>query len=189
MLSDKLFAELDICEETQNGIRDMGFEFMSLIQAKTVGPLLAGRDLLAQARTGSGKTLAFLIPSIELLHKGHFAQRNGTGVIVLSPTRYVVLILQSASVCVLCGSSSIEPSRQPGSRPSGQPGSWILDACLNHFPDCHRSALKPAIEGFVATLFSRKGHAQATPRTHGVVVCSFLVLAFCFSVLLCWYIM
>lgn len=44
------------------------------------------------------------------------------------------------------------------------------------------------IEGFIATPFSRKGHAQATLRIHGVVVCSFLVLAFYFSVLLCWYI-
>lgn len=96
ILSDKRFDSLEICEETQNGIKDMGFANMTLIQSKTVIPLLAGRDLLAQARTGSGKTLAFLIPSIELLHKGHFAQRNGTGVIVLSPTRE--LSLQTYSV-------------------------------------------------------------------------------------------
>ena len=96
ILSDKLFDDLDICEETKQGIRDMEFKSLTLIQSKTVEPLLAGRDLLAQARTGSGKTLAFLIPSIELLHKGHFAQRNGTGVIVLSPTRE--LSLQTYSV-------------------------------------------------------------------------------------------
>ena len=30
---------------------------------------------------------AFLIPSIELLHRTQFKPRNGTGVIVISPTR------------------------------------------------------------------------------------------------------
>jgi ATP-dependent RNA helicase DDX18/HAS1 len=45
------------------------------------------RDLLAAAKTGSGKTLAFLIPAVELLHKLKFMPRNGTGVIVISPTR------------------------------------------------------------------------------------------------------
>lgn len=37
--------------------------------------------------TGSGKTLAFLIPCIELLFRAKFLQRNGTGAIVISPTR------------------------------------------------------------------------------------------------------
>ncbi len=49
--------------------------------------LLKGRDLIGAAKTGSGKTLAFLIPALELLHKVKFGQRNGTGVLVISPTR------------------------------------------------------------------------------------------------------
>jgi len=79
ILSEEVFDLQDICEETKKGIADQGFENLSQIQAKTIKPLLAGRDLLAQAKTGSGKTLAFLMPAIELLHKSHFAQRNGTG--------------------------------------------------------------------------------------------------------------
>ena len=43
--------------------------------------------MLAAAKTGSGKTLAFLIPAVELLWKLNFKPRNGTGVIVISPTR------------------------------------------------------------------------------------------------------
>ncbi|PIO71598.1 DEAD/DEAH box helicase [Teladorsagia circumcincta] len=46
-----------------------------------------GRDVLASAKTGSGKTLAFLIPAIELLLKLDWKQYNGTGVIIVSPTR------------------------------------------------------------------------------------------------------
>jgi ATP-dependent RNA helicase DDX18/HAS1 len=39
------------------------------------------------AKTGSGKTLAFLIPAVELIYKLKFMPRNGTGVIIISPTR------------------------------------------------------------------------------------------------------
>ena len=46
---------------------------------------------MGAAKTGSGKTLAFLIPAIELLYKLHFKPRNGTGVIIISPTRELAL--------------------------------------------------------------------------------------------------
>ncbi len=36
---------------------------------------------------GSGKTLAFLVPAVELMYKLKFMPRNGTGVIIISPTR------------------------------------------------------------------------------------------------------
>ncbi|KAF1742392.1 hypothetical protein MXB_1230, partial [Myxobolus squamalis] len=38
-----------------------------------------------------GKTLAFLIPAIEALYKKKFRPRNGTGVIIISPTRELAL--------------------------------------------------------------------------------------------------
>lgn len=65
----------------------MGFESMTEIQAKSIPPLLEGRDLVGSAKTGSGKTLAFLIPAVELIYKLKFMPRNGTGVIIISPTR------------------------------------------------------------------------------------------------------
>eukprot|EP00744_Colponema_vietnamica_P001842 GILI01003003.1.p1 GENE.GILI01003003.1~~GILI01003003.1.p1 ORF type:complete len:473 (+),score=143.46 GILI01003003.1:493-1911(+) len=64
---------------------------MTEVQARTIGPLLEGKDVLASAKTGSGKTLAFLVPAIELLNKVKFLPRNGTGVIVISPTRELAL--------------------------------------------------------------------------------------------------
>jgi ATP-dependent RNA helicase DDX18/HAS1 len=39
----------------------------------------------------SGKTLAFLIPCIELLHKAKVSNKNGTGVIVIAPTRELAM--------------------------------------------------------------------------------------------------
>lgn len=47
--------------------------------------------MLGAAKTGSGKTLAFLIPAIEILSSLRFKPRNGTGVIVVSPTRELAL--------------------------------------------------------------------------------------------------
>ena len=52
---------------------------------------MAGKDVLGAAKTGSGKTLAFLIPAIEILSALRFKPRNGTGVLVISPTRELAL--------------------------------------------------------------------------------------------------
>ncbi|KXS17950.1 DEAD-domain-containing protein [Gonapodya prolifera JEL478] len=64
---------------------------MTEIQARTVPPALTGKDILGAAKTGSGKTLAFLIPAVEMLAKVGFKPRNGTGAIIISPTRELAL--------------------------------------------------------------------------------------------------
>jgi len=87
----KTFAELNLSEKTMKGIKDMGFETMTEIQQRGIPPLLAGRDVLGAAKTGSGKTLSFLIPAVEMLSSLRFKPRNGTGVIVVSPTRELAL--------------------------------------------------------------------------------------------------
>ncbi|KAI9368781.1 ATP-dependent RNA helicase has1 [Aspergillus egyptiacus] len=87
----KMFTELNLSEKTLAGIKEMGFDTMTEIQQRTIPPLLAGRDVLGAAKTGSGKTLAFLIPAIEMLSALRFKPRNGTGVIVVSPTRELAL--------------------------------------------------------------------------------------------------
>ena len=95
---DDQFASLDLSEATQSAIKDMGFTTMTDIQRRAIPPLLAGRDVLGQAKTGSGKTLAFLIPAVEFLAKVQWKPRNGTGAIVISPTRELALqIFQVAS--------------------------------------------------------------------------------------------
>uniref|UniRef100_H3DKE6 ATP-dependent RNA helicase n=1 Tax=Tetraodon nigroviridis TaxID=99883 RepID=H3DKE6_TETNG len=90
---DTSFASLAelVSENTLKGVKELGFEHMTEIQHKTIRPLLEGRDVLAAAKTGSGKTLAFLIPCIELIYKLKFMPRNGTGVIILSPTRELAM--------------------------------------------------------------------------------------------------
>ncbi|GJD02174.1 ATP-dependent RNA helicase HAS1 [Colletotrichum higginsianum] len=85
------FSQLNLSEKTMKAIQEMGFTKMTEIQRRGIPPLLSGKDVLGAAKTGSGKTLAFLIPAIEMLHALRFKPRNGTGVIVVSPTRELAL--------------------------------------------------------------------------------------------------
>jgi len=85
--SSKKFEDLPINDTIKMAIKNMKYETMTHIQSRTIPHLLKGRDVLGAAKTGSGKTLAFLIPAIELLLKANFTQKNGTGIIVITPTR------------------------------------------------------------------------------------------------------
>jgi len=87
----QVFSDLNLSEKTAKALEEMGFSQMREIQSRTIPPLLTGRDVLGAAKTGSGKTLAFLIPAIEMLHSLKFKPRNGTGVIIVTPTRELAL--------------------------------------------------------------------------------------------------
>ena len=94
---ENTFQSLPLSEATQAGLAVMEFSRMTQIQSMAIPPLLAGKDLIGAAKTGSGKTLAFLIPTLELLHKAKFTTRNGTGAIIIAPTRE--LAMQIYGVC------------------------------------------------------------------------------------------
>ena len=87
-----VFADMALNAATQAAIAGMGISAPTPIQAESIPQLLAGRDLIGQARTGSGKTLAFAVP---------LAQRCDPSLrrvqaLVLVPTRE--LAIQVASV-------------------------------------------------------------------------------------------
>ncbi|KAI8469356.1 MAG: DEAD-domain-containing protein [Monoraphidium minutum] len=90
-MSEAGFDGLELSEATRKAVAEMGFTRMTEVQARTIPALLTGRDVLGAARTGSGKTLAFLIPAAELLHRAKFMPRNGTGAVVIAPTRELAL--------------------------------------------------------------------------------------------------
>ena len=85
------FTDLNLSAPTLKAIQKLGFTKMTEVQSRTIPPLLAGKDVLGAAKTGSGKTLAFLLPAIELLYSLKFKPRNGTGAIVITPTRELAL--------------------------------------------------------------------------------------------------
>ncbi|XP_057792442.1 DEAD-box ATP-dependent RNA helicase 27-like [Salvia miltiorrhiza] len=91
IMSSEAFEALPLSKLSMDAIRDMKFSFMTQIQSRSIPPLLEGKDVLGAARTGSGKTLAFLVPAVELLFNLRFTPRNGTGVIVICPTRELAM--------------------------------------------------------------------------------------------------
>ena len=86
-----VFANLPLSDKTLTALAEMQMTRLTQIQSMAIPPLLMGKDLIGAAKTGSGKTLAFLIPCLELLHKSKFHPRNGTGVMVISPTRELAM--------------------------------------------------------------------------------------------------
>lgn len=86
------FTSLNLAPKTEKAITEvLNFQKMTEIQARTIPAALMGKNILAAAKTGAGKTLAFLIPAIEMLVKCAYKPRNGTGVIIVSPTRELAL--------------------------------------------------------------------------------------------------
>lgn len=91
IFSNQRFDALPISDNLKSALKTQGFEQMTEIQAKSIPECLAGSDLVGAAKTGSGKTLAFLVPIIELLTKVQFTRKQGTGAIIISPTRELSL--------------------------------------------------------------------------------------------------
>jgi ATP-dependent RNA helicase DeaD len=77
------FGEIELPVTIARAIEKMGFTQPTEVQARAIGPLRAGKDLIGQAQTGTGKTAAFGIPIVEKVDpNGHFVQA-----LVLTPTR------------------------------------------------------------------------------------------------------
>lgn len=81
--SDRRFADFPLSPEILQGITEKGYEYATTVQAATIEPALAGRDLVVRSKTGSGKTAAFCIPVIERITAGD----RKTRAIALAPTR------------------------------------------------------------------------------------------------------
>ena len=81
------FAELGLSDAVLKAVRDVGYETPSAIQAATIPPLLAGRDVVGLAQTGTGKTAAFALPILSRLD----VSQKKPQALVLSPTRELAL--------------------------------------------------------------------------------------------------
>ncbi len=61
-----MFQSFNLNPALLRAVTDMGYTEPTPVQAKAIGPILEGHDLLAAAQTGTGKTAAFALP---ILHK------------------------------------------------------------------------------------------------------------------------
>ena len=77
------FNDLPLSKDVLRGIKALGFEKPTPIQAQSIMPLLEGRDVIGQAQTGTGKTAAFGIPMVESIDLSD----NRVQGLVLAPTR------------------------------------------------------------------------------------------------------
>ena len=86
------FSDLGLSAPVLAALDRLGYVRPTPIQAESIPPLLAGRDLLGTAQTGTGKTAAFALPLLCRLD----AARRGTQMLVLTPTRELALQVAEA---------------------------------------------------------------------------------------------
>ncbi|MFN8902225.1 MAG: ATP-dependent RNA helicase DbpA [Lysobacteraceae bacterium] len=110
------FATLGLPEPLARACDSLGFTEPTPVQREAIGPALAGRDLLAQARTGSGKTLAFGLPLLAKIEPAALR----TQALVLCPTRELAdqvakdlraaaRFLPNLKLVTLCGGIPLRP--------------------------------------------------------------------------------
>lgn len=110
------FSRLTLIEPLQRALAEAGYVDMTPVQEASLPPILAGRDVVAQARTGSGKTAAFAL--------GLLSSLDATAVrlqgLVLCPTRELAdqvsreirrlaRFIPNVKVLTLCGGVPLRP--------------------------------------------------------------------------------
>lgn len=86
------FKELGLSKSILKAVEENGYEQPSPIQAASIPPLLAGKDVLGQAQTGTGKTAAFALPILSNIDM----QAKEVQVLVLTPTRELAIQVAEA---------------------------------------------------------------------------------------------
>ena len=95
------FADLGLRNSVVKAVELAGFKHPTAIQAQLIPPILAGKDVIGQARTGTGKTAAFGLPIV------HLADRNVTAqALILAPTRELAAQV-AAELEVFCNNTPI----------------------------------------------------------------------------------
>ncbi|MBV8719823.1 MAG: DEAD/DEAH box helicase [Chloroflexi bacterium] len=117
------FAAFSLPSRLHRILDAQGISQPTPIQSQAIPVLLAGQDVIAQARTGSGKTLAFVLP---LLHRID-ADVRGVQALVLVPTRE--LAIQVGSVLApLAGALHLRHTMLYGGRALGPEKRSLMSA-------------------------------------------------------------
>lgn len=110
------FSSLELRPELLENLATLDFHTMTEVQAQTLPLVLAGRDVLAQAKTGSGKTAAFALGLLQNLDVKRFRIQA----LVLCPTRELAdqvaqeirrlaRAVHNIKVLTLCGGAPFGP--------------------------------------------------------------------------------
>ncbi|KGJ94080.1 DEAD/DEAH box helicase [Colwellia psychrerythraea] len=86
------FASLGLPENLLSAVLSIGFTSATDIQARTIPPLLVGKDVLGEAQTGTGKTAAFGLPALAKID----TSIRKPQLMVLAPTRELAMQVAEA---------------------------------------------------------------------------------------------
>ncbi|WP_026970569.1 ATP-dependent RNA helicase DbpA [Aliagarivorans marinus] len=115
-MSEHSFSQLPLSTALLENLTSLDYQQMTPIQAQSLPAILAGKDVIAQAKTGSGKTAAF---SLGILHHLN-VKRFRVQALVLCPTRELAdqvaveirrlaRFIHNIKVLSLCGGTPIGP--------------------------------------------------------------------------------
>ncbi|WP_439132122.1 DEAD/DEAH box helicase [Polaribacter sp.] len=82
------FKDLDLSNQLQYAIDDLGFENPTPIQEQAFSVVRSGKDVVGIAQTGTGKTFAYMLP---ILRDLKFSKQKHPRILVLVPTRELVI--------------------------------------------------------------------------------------------------
>jgi ATP-dependent RNA helicase RhlE len=88
------FRSLGLEPRILRAIQEAGYTEPTPIQTAAIPQALAGHDLIGIAQTGTGKTAAFTLPILTRLAAQPPQQRPGTRVLVIAPTRELVVQIE-----------------------------------------------------------------------------------------------
>jgi ATP-dependent RNA helicase DeaD len=83
---DKSFADLGLPQELLDQLVELNFTHPTHIQSQIIPPIIAGKDVIGQAKTGTGKTAAFGLPLLAEVTPGENFQA-----LILAPTRELAI--------------------------------------------------------------------------------------------------
>jgi len=81
------FADLKLNKQLLNALQDLDFTTPTVIQEKTMAPIMSGKDVLGIAQTGTGKTFAYLLPVLQLWK---YNEKKTPQIMIIVPTRELV---------------------------------------------------------------------------------------------------
>ncbi|WP_299669649.1 DEAD/DEAH box helicase [uncultured Polaribacter sp.] len=82
------FEDLDLSNQLQYAIDDLGFDTPTPIQEQAFSVVRSGKDVVGIAQTGTGKTFAYMLP---ILRDLKFSKQQHPRILVLVPTRELVI--------------------------------------------------------------------------------------------------
>ncbi len=88
------FQQLGLDAKILRAVQEAGYTEPTPIQTAAIPPIIAGHDLIGIAQTGTGKTAAFTLPMLTRLAAQPPGQRRGTRVLVIAPTRELVVQIE-----------------------------------------------------------------------------------------------